>query len=57
MALPRLLPRLRLFLLSIEIAGKEATLPYISSPLARANAEIHIHELRSLLRTLQRRIV
>ena len=57
MALPRLLPRLRLFLLSIEIAGKEATLPYISSPLARANAEAHIHELRRHLRQLQRTIL
>jgi len=45
------------FLLSIEISGKEATLPFISTPLARANAEAHIHSLRVALRQLQRNIV
>lgn len=54
MPLPRLLHRLRLFLLSIEIAGKESTLPFISIPLARANAEEHIRQLRASLRRLQR---
>ena len=44
----------RAFLLSIEIAGKESTLPFISSPLAKANAEEHIRQLRASLRQLQR---
>lgn len=47
----------RAFRLSIEIAGKESTLPFISTPLARANAEAHIHELRRHLRQLQRTIL
>ena len=45
------------FLLSIEISGKEATLPFISTPLARANAEEHIRQLRKQLFALQRTIV
>ena len=53
----QLLHSLRIFLLSIEISGKEATLPYISSPLAKANAEAHIHSLRLHLRQLQRTII
>lgn len=56
MALPSLLPFLRIFLLSIEISGKEATLPFISTPLARANAEEHIRQLRKQLSALQRNI-
>lgn len=52
-----LLHSLRIFLLSIEISGKEATLPFISTPLAKANAEARIHELRLHLRQLQRTIV
>lgn len=53
-SLPPLPPFLRSFLLSIEIAGKESTLSFISSPLARANAEEHIRRLRTSLRRLQR---
>ena len=50
----QLLHSLRAFLLSIEIAGKESTLPFISTPLARANAEEHIRVLRRRLRDIQR---
>lgn len=53
-SLPPLPPFLRSFLLSIEISGKESTLHLISSPLARANAEEHIRQLRASLRRLQR---
>lgn len=53
----QLLHSLRIFLLSIEISGKEATLPFISTPLARANAEEHIRQLRKQLSALQRTIL
>lgn len=55
MTLPPLLLFLRSFLLSVEIAGKESTLPFISSPIAKANAEEHIRILRARLRDIQRR--
>ena len=54
MPLPPLPSFLRSFLLSIEIAGKESTLPFISSPVARANAELHIFQLRRQLSSLER---
>jgi hypothetical protein len=45
---------LRRFLLAVEIAGKEATLPFVASPLAKANAEAHIHGLRRQLTQMER---
>ena len=53
----QLLHSLRAFLLSIEIAGKESTLPFISTPLSRANAEEHIRQLRKQLTSIQRTIL
>ena len=40
--------------LAASILGKESTLPFISSPLARANAEEHIRQLRRQLSSLER---
>ena len=52
------LPPLRSLLLRLSIAasilGKESTRPLISSPLARANAEEHIRQLRRRLSSLER---
>lgn len=45
---------LRSLLLAVEIAGKESTLPFIATPIARANAEEHIRLRRAALRRLQR---
>ena len=45
MTLPPILSQLRLV---AEILGKTSTLAHISSPLARANAELHILSLLSL---------
>lgn len=54
MTLPSLPPFFHQYLLAIEIFGKEATLPFVSTPLARANAEEHIRQLRNTLKTLER---
>ena len=40
--------------LAVSILGKESTLHLISSPLARANAEEHIRQLRRQLTLLER---